>query len=175
MKTDSQTLLEKRAARLAAPPPQPAEHQSAAHAIATVGKTHYAVPFEAVVAIAPVQQLAALPGVSRNCASLINFRGSPVLAFHMPAILERPRQGIGERTQAVVLGRQQPQFALLADATEEMRSIAAEKLSGPPDTLSPEARELITGVTDDGIVVLSASGLFESPRTHIATYIGRQA
>jgi chemotaxis signal transduction protein len=134
----------------------------------------YAVQADCVIGVLSVAQVCPLPGLQPTVAGLINYRGIPLVAFHSTAVLDQARQALAERTLALVVGRHQPEFALLVDEANQVQDIALDTLAVPPGTLAPQARELIVGLSDDGVIVLKADVLFESERLHVQTYLRRQ-
>lgn len=174
MVLDANAILKARTARLAAAPSTPARGATERYIIARADRLRYAVQADCVIGVLSVAQLCSLPGLLPTVAGLIGYRGNPLVAFHSTAVLDQARQALAERTLALVLGRHQPEFALLVDEASQIQDIVLGSLAAPPETLAPKARELIVGINGDGVIVLKTDALFESERLHVQTYLRRQ-
>jgi len=172
--SDTNAILKARTARLAAVPSVPVRRATERHVVARADRLRYAVRADAVVGVTSVALVCPLPGVLPTVAGLISYRGNPLVAFHSTAALDHARQVLAEHTLALVFGRHQPEFALLVDEANQVLDIALDSLAPPPEALAPNARELIAGVSGDGVIVLNVDALFESERLHVQTYLRRQ-
>jgi chemotaxis signal transduction protein len=168
-------ILTARSQRLASVPSRAVMRAGEEHVVVEVDQIHYAIHACYVVGVAAVKQLAKLPGVPIWSAGLLSFRGAPVVAFNSSKVLFQARQRLAERTLALVIGRQQVEAALLIDSISLVEDINVESLTPAPESLAARARELILGVTGDGVVVLNPNELFESQRLLARTYLRRQA
>ena len=174
MVLDANAILKARTARLAAVPSIPFRGATERHVIARADQLRYAVQADCVIGAVSVAQVCPLPGLLPTVAGLISYRSIPLVAFHSTAVLDQPRQALAERTLALVVGRHQPEFALLVDEASQVQDIVLDSLLAPPETLAPRARELIVGLSHEGVIVLKTDVLFESERLHVQTYLRRQ-
>jgi chemotaxis signal transduction protein len=141
MDTDTDLILEARAARLAKRTgAQPIAPAVASLIVSRADAVSFGVPAAHVLSAIAVDQLGMIPGVSPTIGGLVNFRGTPVLALHPSILLDHARRGLAERTHALVLGHQHAEVALLVDATEQSRSVELETLASPPRDLPERAQ-----------------------------------
>jgi purine-binding chemotaxis protein CheW len=176
MDSETYTILEARAARLAKPTGAQAiaPYAVASLIVCRADALSFGVPAAHVVSAIAVDQLGMIPGVSPMVGGLLNFRGTPLLALHPSILLDHARRGLAERTHALVVGHQHAEVALLVDATEQSRSVALETLASPPRDLPERAQRLLLGVTEDGVVVLNVEALLDSDRLLARTYVRRR-
>ncbi len=174
MDIDTDAILDARAARLAVVPSRAVKQSTEPLVIVRADQTRYGIPARQVLSVLSVNDVAMLPGVSPAIAGLVNFRGTPVLAIHPTAVLAQSRRALTERTLAVVLGERQPELAILVDSTEPLIELNASELLAAPEHLPARARELISGVTGDGVVVFDVAAMFESERLHAKAFVRRR-
>jgi chemotaxis signal transduction protein len=74
----------------------------------------------------------------------------------------------GGATRVVVLGGAAPELGLAVDAADEFTRLVVDQLQAPPDSLAPDRRELLHGVTPDGVIVLDGARLLADPRLCVA-------
>jgi len=67
-------------------------------------------------------------------------------------------------SRLVVLGGEEAEFGVLADAVSEVVSLRREDLLDPLAPATGIGGEFLRGVTRDGLIVLDGAALLESPR-----------
>ena len=157
-------ILEERARALArAPEADEVEEGATGMLVMRVAKERCAVPVESVKEIEDLGELTTLPGIPDMWAGLVNLRGSvyPVLA--LARYLELGRHEPVEGARVVVLAAGGMEVALLVDAVEEIRRVAAADV-GPllVDGRGPRS-EVFRGVTADMVSVLDPEALLSAP------------
>lgn len=157
-------ILEERARALArAPAADEVEDGAGGMLVMRVAEERCAAPVENVKEIEDLGGLTTLPGIPDMWAGLVNLRGSvyPVLA--LASYLQLGRQEAVEGAKVVVLAAAGMEVALLVDAVEEIRRVAAADV----DPLLLDGRgarsEVFRGVTADMVSVLDPEALLSAP------------
>lgn len=157
-------ILEERARTLArAPAADEVEDGAGGMLVMRVAEERCAAPVENVKEIEDLGGLTTLPGIPDMWAGLVNLRGSvyPVLA--LASYLQLGRQEAVEGAKVVVLAAAGMEVALLVDAVEEIRRVAAADV-GPLLLDGRGARsEVFRGVTADMVSVLDPEALLSAP------------
>lgn len=175
MDSKTEEILNARTIRLARPSGgEPVDAASAlTMVIARADQTGFAVDAEWVIAAVTVKHVARLPGLPATTAGILDFRGTPLVAFHPSVVLHQQRQAPAERTLALVLGYQQPEVAMLMDDIEPPREVRSDEIHPPPLDLPERAREFLRGVTRTGELVIAVEALLASGRLYAGSLIGR--
>jgi chemotaxis signal transduction protein len=130
-----------------------------------IGAQKIAVEAHYIRAVLPAAEPSPVPGVSDILAGVINFRGVILPVFRLERVLGAAE---AERGATIVFGEHRAEFAIFADAIEDVTDISASELrtvswqgaGGAPTTL---------GLTQGAINVLDGRSLLADPRF----YIGR--
>lgn len=131
-----------------------------------IGAQKIAVEARYIRAILPATEPAPVPGVSDILAGVINFRGVILPVFRLERILGA---GDAERGATIVFGEHRPEFAIFADAIEDVTDLSASELRTVSWQGAGEAPTTL-GLTEGALNVLDGRALLADPRF----YIGRQ-
>jgi purine-binding chemotaxis protein CheW len=67
----------------------------------------------------------------------------------------------------VILGGEQPEFGILADAVHEVATLRKKDLLEPAGAVSGVGREYLRGITAGALIVLDGAALLQDPRLFI--------
>jgi len=143
MPLDDRAILAQRAQRLA----QPVAVGPAAAldlVVFELSREAYALEARCVTAVFALRELSPLPGAGAGAAGLTTWRGTFLTVVDL-------------RT-ALVLGEGRATFGLLVDAVRGLVTVAGAEVHAPPTGVAPH-RELLRGVTNEGVVVLDGDAV----------------
>lgn len=131
-----------------------------------IGTQKIAVEARYIRAVLPATEPAPVPGVSEILAGIINFRGTILPVFRLERLL-----GAGEAQcgATIVFGEHRPEFAIFADAVEDVADLAASELRTVSWQGAGDAPTAL-GLTQGALNVLDGRALLADPRF----YVGRQ-
>jgi chemotaxis signal transduction protein len=132
-----------------------------------IGSQKVAIESRYIRAVIPVAEPAPVPGVSDVLAGVINFRGVILPVFRLERIL-----GAGEtvRSATIVLGEGKPEFAIFANAVEDVADLSAHELLNVSWQGHGDAPAAL-GLSENALNVLDGRALLSDPRF----YVGRTA
>ncbi len=163
MNNDKQ-LLRERARQIA---------QKAAPAIQTAGSDHmliefvlfperYAIEARYVREVFTLKEITPLPGTPDYVMGVINFRGEIISVVNLKILFSLREKGLTEMNKVILLRNEKMEFGLVADAITGTVEVQKHQLSEPPATLSSTGADFISGVMENGNIVLNAERLLSS-------------
>lgn len=132
-----------------------------------IGAQKIAVEAHYIRAVIPAAEPSPVPGASDILAGVINFRGVILPVFRLERILGAAE---AERGATIVFGEHRPEFAIFADAVEDVTDISASELRAVSWRETGDAPPTL-GLTQGALNVLDGRALLADPRF----YIGRQS
>jgi len=164
----ARAVLEERTRKLARVPPRPADQGDGLLAVTFVlAGERYALEARYVREVLRLGERTPLPGAPEFVVGVLNLRGEVLAVFDL-----RPLLGLGaaapeEGGRVLVLGVDRPEFGLLADAAEEVLTLAERDLFEPPDSVTGPGRQYLRGVTQEALVVLDGAVLLRDGRLFV--------
>jgi purine-binding chemotaxis protein CheW len=152
-------ILRERAAQLA----QRLESDVAVHTemlVFVLAGERYAVPATALREVIMLTQRVPFPGAPAPIAGLTLWRGTLLRLVDIRALLGLPMTSLNDLARVLVMEGATTPLGLLVDEVLEMRAIDASKLDAPAMG-TVRRTELIVGVTNDAIAVLSPERLLD--------------
>lgn len=122
----------------------------------------YAIAASFVEEVFTLQQITPLPGTPEHLMGVINFRGRIVPVINLKNNFMLKERGLTEMNKVLLLRKDQTVFGLLTDGITGSQNIDMDQLAEPPLNLSNIGKEFITGLLQDGTIVLDAEKLFAS-------------
>lgn len=107
---------------------------------------YFGIEVHRVQEVIRAQAMTRVPLAQPAIRGLINLRGQIVTAIDLRERLRLPPVGDGREPMNVVVRTAEGAVSLLVDEIGDVLETRAEQHEDPPRTLSPWARELITGV-----------------------------
>lgn len=120
----------------------------------------FALAARVVVQVGVLRELTPLPGAPPPWFGVTHWRGDALVVLDLREMLGARTRGITDLSRIIVVEGPDHDFALIADAAHEIRSLDAEQIHAPLGR-NARAPELIRGVTPDAITVLDAERLVQ--------------
>src|SRR5262249_7709990 len=112
--------------------------------------------------------IAPVPGAPAILLGVMNLHGEVLPVFDPRQLLGLTAEAPGDAGRVVVLGRTCAEFGLLVDAADQVVRLTTDQLHSAPESLAPDRRELLQGVTQDGVIVLDGTKLLTDARLGVA-------
>jgi purine-binding chemotaxis protein CheW len=153
-------------ARALAAPLQDGDREAPLDLIAfEIGTQKVAVEARYIRAVLPAAEPAPVPGVSDILVGIVNFRGVILPVFRLERVLDA---GEAERGATIVFGEHRPEFAIFANAVEDVADLSASELRAVSWQGGDAPAAL--GLSEGALNVLDGRALLADPRF----YIGRR-
>jgi purine-binding chemotaxis protein CheW len=162
----ARAILRKRAELLAKTPPAPPKGEVLQITTFSIGGNHYAVENCHLREVLRLSSLTRVPGTPSFVAGATHYHGSILAVFDLLAFFNVQRSGLPNLSWLMVLGNSSPEFGLLADEVNDVRSLSTAELHPTPDGLG-EAAKYARGVTNNLMVMLDGSLLLKERRLFI--------
>lgn len=124
-----------------------------------LARERYALETRHVGQVYPLKDLTPLPCTPPFVLGIVNVRGRIVPVFDLKKWFDLPEHGLTDLHRVILIGGQELELGLLADAAVGVRSIPADGLQPSLPTLTGIRSEYLKGVTADGLVVLDTCRL----------------
>lgn len=129
-----------------------------------LGQERYAVESAYVQGLLRRARVTEVPGAPAPLRGILNLQGEVVAVFDLRRVLRGALLELTDRTGMLVLGERRAELAVPVEAGVEVVTVDPAKVHAPGASVVPVARELVRGVTRDGLVVLNAKALLYGPR-----------
>lgn len=161
-------ILEERARILARPPPVEvrAADQLEVLIFALSGETH-ALETRLVREVGRLIDFTAVPGAPPVLLGVTNLRGEILPIFDLRRLIGIAPKGLTDASRLIVLGEEREELGLLADEVREVRTLGRDEVLDPPDALAGAGRNVLLGVTAEGVIVLDGAGLLADERLFV--------
>lgn len=126
------------------------------------GAQAYALESRFVHEVLRAPELTPLPGAPELLRGLHLLRGEVLPLVELAPLFGRPVTGT--LAFVLVVGAGRPELGLCAASVEEVAPLARDTLLPPPSTLSPEGRELMSGIDREGLILLEGDTLLGDSR-----------
>jgi purine-binding chemotaxis protein CheW len=162
---DAQTrkILDERARRLAAPIVAPTPGDALEVLTFVLSSGRYAIEHACIHEVVRLHSMTPVPGAPPCVAGVTNYHGNVLLLIDLRDVLGKRSTPLNDLSRIIVLGERTPEFGLLAERTDETRTIPQAALQPMPIGTSADDR-LYRGVTVDGLAILDGKALLADPR-----------
>ncbi len=109
-------------------------------------------------------QLTALPGIPGFVLGIMNLRGRIVSVIDLGKLFGLPKRGLTDTDRVIIVGNGTMEFGLLANGVSGIVTIPFAAIQESPPTLTGIRRDLLLGVTPDGVAVLDVSRMLSDER-----------
>lgn len=156
-------LLEERARTLARPPLRVGTEEPPLELVHfRSGEQGYALGSHFVLEVLRAVELTTLPGAPPLLRGLTLLRGEVLPVVELAPLFGRTTPTT--QGPVLVVGTRKPEFGLRTDVVEEVRGLSRAALLPPPPTLAPRERALLSGISQDGVIVLEGEALLKEER-----------
>lgn len=156
-------VLDARARQLSRPLASPAPQSALLEVVRFHdGAQGYALESRFVHEVLRAPELTPLPGAPEHLRGLHLLRGEVLPMVELGPLFGRPVTGA--HALVLVVGAGRPELGLCAASAEEVAALARDALLPPPTTLAPEARELVSGIDREGLILLEGRALLGDSR-----------
>lgn len=164
-------VLEQRAEALAEPPKEtPMLGETIDLLVFSIADERYGMEVEHVLDVAPLGDLAGLPGTPAFVRGIVNHRGRALPVLDLRHLLgpagERPQEG----RLVIAAESGEATFGIVADEVTEIARVGTDGIKPPPASLvgAGGTRNLaVRGVTEGLVVVLDLESLADDPRFEV--------
>lgn len=161
----SRAILRERAVSLAK---RPMEAQPAADFLDVLAfqlsGEKYGLDPRFVSEVCGLTQLTPLPGVPHFVLGIMNLRGRIVSVIDLGNLFALRKRGLTDTDRVIIVGDGTMEFGLLANGVSGMVTIPLSAIQEPPPTLTGIRRDLLLGVTPEGVAVLDMLKMFSDER-----------
>jgi purine-binding chemotaxis protein CheW len=120
----------------------------------------YSIPGNVVSEVIPLPDFCPLPGAPPFVYGVINNRGRILSVINLKNFLHLPAKGITELNKVIVVKWNNLEFGILADAVHGTRYLLQDAILPAPANVSGIDGAFISGVTEDGLILLDPSTIF---------------
>ncbi len=122
----------------------------------------YALPGAIIAEVLPLRDFTPIPGTPPFVVGVINARGKITSVINLKSFLHLQEKGITELNKVIIIKKENVEFGILVDAILGAEEILMSKVHPPPANLGEMGGEYITGVTDEGIILLNPDSIFSN-------------
>ena len=123
----------------------------------------YALEYGFVKEVFTMKDLTPLPGTPPFVMGIVNYRGTVVSAINLKQLFGLKEMGLTEFNKLLILSEGKMTIGIMADTIKGHQFINKNSLSSPPMTVSENSSAFLKGVTPEGIILLDAAGILQSP------------
>jgi purine-binding chemotaxis protein CheW len=157
--------LAARARLLARVPPEPPRPGEMIELVVFVlAGERYGIESRLVREVARLTRFTPVPGTPPFVLGVTSLRGEILALFDLRQLIGVVAVGVTDLGRIVVLGENRREFGLLADSATEIVSLPRSSLA---QTDAAWGRAYVTGVSPDGVIVLSGEALLGDPQLTI--------
>jgi len=124
----------------------------------------YAVEGVFVTEVLALKDITSIPGTPAFVMGVINLRGRIISILNLKTLFNLKERGLTELNKIIILKSDHMEFGIVADSIVGTKTLARSSVSPPPVTLDTIGHEFITGVTQDGLILLNALNLLTSKK-----------
>ncbi|HEX3867845.1 MAG TPA: chemotaxis protein CheW [Gemmatimonadaceae bacterium] len=146
-------------ARALAMPPRAVGLDTADTVTFLLSRERYAISARSVFAVFRLASLVRLPGAQAPVVGVTRWRGDVLTLLDVRSLVGASTTALDDLAVVLVIGIDQPEFGILADALDPTIALEGVALLPPVGRPAPSSQSVIRGVTRDGLLVLDAAAL----------------
>jgi purine-binding chemotaxis protein CheW len=127
----------------------------------------YAIESRWVREVYPLKEITPLPGTPSFVLGIINVRGQIVSVVDLKKFFDLPDKGLTDLNKVIIMGDDNVEFGLLADAVPGMQHILCTEIQSPLPTLTGVRADYVQGLTADRLIVLNIARILADPTIKI--------
>lgn len=164
----AKAIMDQRAQALAqVPAPAPSAAEVLTVAVFDLSNERYAIETHYVRRVVPMREYTLVPGAPAFLVGVINLRGDILAVVDFRKFLGVAQPGLTDHARVVVLGDEQDEFGILADAVHEVATLRIDQVMEAPASVTAGGREYLRGVTPEAMTVLDGAALLRDARLFI--------
>lgn len=132
-----------------------------------LGDEHYAIETHYVQLVQRFADLTPLPNTSEHVLGLVSVRGELLVVFDLRVLLGVPRPQLGDLSRMLVLGEEQPEFAIVADSLDDVVELDEAELLELPAGTPAGSRAHLRGVTRAALLLFDGAALLRDPQLFV--------
>ncbi len=158
-------ILRERARKFAAVPAEETGRSEEREVVRfQLGGRYYAIDTAYVFATRWLHELAPVPEAPAAIIGITPQQGGVLPVVALDLVFGETPTGIRDTHRVVVIGHERPDLALVAGKDIEVARIPGDELLPGPTTCDRATRNLIAGMTEDGLTVLDGDALLRDER-----------
>ncbi len=160
MTPSEQTVLDRRAQGLARPRRRTkSRHNWRRVLVFTLLGKPYGVDLDRLEAIIRIGDIYPVPMTPPHLQGIIRRQGQSITLVSLRHFFDRGAEGVYDADYALIVGAGSKRFAIQAEDVDGVLRLDPEAVRPPPDNMDPSQRPYVSGVTADGVVILSMESL----------------
>lgn len=172
----ARAILAERAQLLARVPAEPPGSSEVLTVVTfTLGDEQYAIESRFLLDVVRVTDITPVPGTPAFLAGVTNVRGEILALIDLRKLFGIPVKGLTDLSRIAVLGLEQAEFGLLADAVHEVTTVRRMDLLQQPGPIAGIGPDDLRGVTEKALIVLDGEALLADPRLYVGSEADRAA
>ena len=173
MEKSTREILEARARALARPPaPDAAPGEEITVVKFGLGEETYAIEAGFVREAVKFLDFTPVPGAPDFLIGVMNLHGEILPIVDLKRFFGVAPKGLTDLTRILVLGRDGPEFGVLADAAYEIAGLRIADLNDPVTPVAGIGRKYLKGVTAEALVVIDGAALLGDERLYMNDQTG---
>lgn len=133
-----------------------------------LGRERYAIETRFVREVTRLVDFTPVPGAPEFLLGITNLRGQVLAVVDLRKFLGVAEKGLTDLSRVVVLGTQEDEIGVLADAVHAIERLPAVEALDAPESVAGIGREYLRGVTRDALVILDGGVLLGDARLAVA-------
>ncbi len=125
---------------------------------------NYAIASKFVVEVIKLKDLTSVPGTPPFINGIINFRGAVISIINLKSFFDLKEVGLTEMNKVLIVKNENLEFGIVVDEITRTNTIKEESLISPPINLSKRGSEFITGITQEGVILLDVEKMLYSEK-----------
>lgn len=132
----------------------------------SLGTERYAVEAPYVREIIRDCPITPIPLIPAHVRGVVNLRGEVLAVFDLRCLFDMAGAD-DQRTWIIVMGRDRPEFGIVADFVDEVTRLRVDHLRHAPSSSETGDQELIHGITPESITVLNTEVLMSDTKLFV--------
>lgn len=158
-----QQILAARAQRLA----EEQEEEAGRHAVLeivlfTMAHERYGMETRHIREVYPLRELTPIPCAPSHLMGIVTIRGQVLPLIDLKKLFGLPEKGLSDTNRVLVMHGNGCELGVLADVVLEVRTLSRATLATTFPTLTGLRKDMLEGVTEDGIALLNAEAILEN-------------
>ena len=112
-------------------------------------------------------EVSVVPGVPSFLVGVTNLRGEVLAVMDLRRFFGSQASTVDEQRRVIVLGRERPEFGIVADLVDEVTTRRTDELLPVPASVSGQGRRYLKGVTADAMLIIDCELLLQDSSLYV--------